>query len=173
MRRKMGPSLPSIPIIPLAVFLAPVPAQWAARYPVRTRVSDGTASTLLPPDYHLPMVAALGKDSLPSSLEPGSENDAPSLAFASLGHCLRVPLGGWWRWDVIARAVADAHTHALRSCSVCPALFADMFPPDRRVARPWYYYWIPTEWYIANRGPALRAVILLHAPPFKRRGRTG
>lgn len=78
-----------------------------------------------------------------------------------------MPLGGG-DGDVIARAVADAQTHAQRSLFCMPALFADMFPPDRRVARPWYYYWIPTEWLLRNVDQLAGDASL--ARPFKRRG---
>ncbi|PKK54098.1 hypothetical protein CI102_836 [Trichoderma harzianum] len=113
------------------------------------------------------MVTALGKDSLPSSLEPGSENDAPSLALRIVGSLLTSASGDcawWWRWEVIARAVADAKTHAQRSCSVCQPCLLTCFPLIDGLPDHGMYYWIPTEWHIAKRGPALRAMLLSHAP---------
>ncbi|KAL6698850.1 hypothetical protein J3F84DRAFT_236463 [Trichoderma pleuroticola] len=86
------------------------------------------------------MVASLGKDSLPSSLEPGSGN-APIV-----GHCLHlvVLLGCYCALLATRKPIPRS-----LFCTRMPALLLTCSPSDRQVARPWYY-WIPTEWLSRN-----------------------
>ncbi|KAL6826976.1 hypothetical protein J3E69DRAFT_251726 [Trichoderma sp. SZMC 28015] len=50
----------------------------------------------------------------------------------------------------------------------CQPCLLTCVPPDRRVARPWYYYWIPTECGIAKRGPVCGRYISRTPPPSER-----